>query len=100
MPLYAVAITPLLRMIKSDDAHNVRHVAFADDLGGAGILAELRSWWDNIVIHGPCLGYYPRADKSWLIVKPNLEQEAKEIFAGTDVRITIEGHKYLGWYIS
>ena len=77
MPLYAVAITPLLRMIKSDDAHNVRHVAFADDLGGAGRLAELRSWWDNIVIHGPCLGYYPRADKSWLIVKPNLEQEAK-----------------------
>ena len=65
MPLYAVAITPLLRMIKTDDAHNVRHVAFADDLGGAGRLAELRSWWDNIVIHGPCLGYYPRADKSW-----------------------------------
>ena len=52
MPLYAVAITPLLRM-------------------------KSRSWWDNIVIHGPCLGYYPRADKSWLIVKPNLEQEAK-----------------------
>ena len=29
MPLYDVAITPLLRMVKSDDANEVRHVAFA-----------------------------------------------------------------------
>jgi hypothetical protein len=27
MPLYDVAITPLLRMVKSDDANEVRHVA-------------------------------------------------------------------------
>ena len=43
MPLYAVAITPLLRMIKSDDAHNVRHVAFADDLGFLVVLVDLQS---------------------------------------------------------
>ena len=57
MPLYAVAIAPLLQMIKSDDAQDVRHVAFADDLCGAGKLVQLRSWWDNIVVHGPHLGY-------------------------------------------
>jgi hypothetical protein len=28
--LYAVAITSLLQMIKSDEAQDVRHVAFAD----------------------------------------------------------------------
>ena len=38
MPLYAVAIAPLLQMIKSDDAQDVRHVAFVDDLCGASKL--------------------------------------------------------------
>ena len=33
------------------------------------------------------------------VVKPNLEQSAKEIFAGTDVCITTDGHNYLGGYI-
>ena len=66
----------------------VGHVAFADDLCGG-----------NIVVHGPYLGYYPRADKSWLIVKPHLEDTAKKIFAGTDVRISTNGHKYLGGYV-
>ena len=99
MPLYAVAIAPLLQMIKLDDAQDVRHVAFADDLCGAGKLLQLRSWWDNIVVHGPHLCYYPRADKSRLIVKPHLEETAKKIFAGTEVRISTNGHKYLGGYI-
>ena len=44
MPLYAVAITPLLQMIKLDEAHQVRQAAFADDLSGAGKLAKLRNW--------------------------------------------------------
>ncbi|XP_028417275.1 uncharacterized protein LOC114541674 [Dendronephthya gigantea] len=99
MPLYAVAITPLLLMIKSGEASDVRHVAYADDLSGAGKLMQLRAWWEKIAVHGPSLGYYPRADKSWLIVKPHLEQTAIEIFAGTNVRISSEGHKYLGGYL-
>ena len=48
MPLYAVAITPLLQIIKLDEAHKVRQAAFADDLSSAGKLAKLRNWWDNI----------------------------------------------------
>ena len=34
-----------------------------------------------------------------MIVKPNLEQSAREIFAGTDVCITTDGHKYFGGFI-
>ena len=94
MPLILRGLTPLLQMINV--AHEVRHVAFADDLSGAGRLVQLRSWWDNIVSRGPLLGYYLRADKSWLIVKPDLLVAAEEIFAGTDVRISTDGHKYLG----
>ena len=78
MPLYAIAIAPLLQMIKSDDTKDVRHVAFADDLCGAGKFVQLRTWWDNIVVHGPHLGYYPRADKCWLIVRPHLGETPKK----------------------
>ena len=99
MPLYAIAITPLNELIKNSQTNSVRHVAFADDLSGAGKLIDLRVWWENITTHGPLLGYYPRWDKSWLVVKPHLLDAAKEIFTGTNVQITADGHKYLGGYI-
>ena len=47
----------------------MRHVAFADDSGGAGVLMHLRNWWDNVVTFGPLLGYHPNASKLWLVVK-------------------------------
>ena len=46
-----------------------KHVAYADDLIGAGNIKALRKWWDNIIQHGPPLGYRPNAAKSSLIVK-------------------------------
>ena len=46
----------------------MKHVAFADDLGGAGELFELRRWWDNILSCGHRLGYNPNTAKSWLVV--------------------------------
>ena len=97
--LYVAAITPLQQIIKLDEAHEVRQAAFVNHLNGAGKLAQLHDWWVNILIYGPRLGYFPRADKSWLIFKPNREQSAKEIFTGTDVCITTDGHEYLGGYI-
>ena len=78
---------------------SMKHVAFADDLSGAGDLTNVRRWWDNIVIYGPKLGYNPNAAKSWLIVKPETEEMAREIFRGTRIKITIEGRKYLGGFI-
>ena len=77
----------------------LKHVAFADDLGGAGDLLELQRWWDNIVNCVPKLGYNPNASKSWLIVKPEVQTKAQEIFGGTKINITTEKRKYLGGYI-
>ena len=51
------------------------------------------------MIYGPKLGYNPNAAKSWLIVKPETEEMAREIFRGTRIKITIEGRKYLGGFI-
>ena len=42
MPMYAVAIKPLLNIIKNDDTTNIKHVAFADDISGAGKIEQLR----------------------------------------------------------
>ena len=98
MPVYAIGITPLLEILKPEtsDVTTLKHVAFADDLGGAGDLLELRRWWDNIGKCSPKLGYNPNASKSWLIVKPEVQTKAREIFRGTKIDITTEGRKYLG----
>ena len=77
----------------------VTQAAFADDLAGAGKLQQLLTWWNNIVEYGPLLGYNPRADKSWLVVKEHLLEEARVIFATSNVNITVEGHEYLGGFV-
>ena len=50
MPVYAIGITTLLKIIKPETPKEItmKHVAFGDDLGGTGELLELRRWWDNI----------------------------------------------------
>ena len=45
---------------------------------------------------GPLFGYYPNGVKTWLIVKPALEDAAQATFAGTDVQITVQGKRHLG----
>ena len=42
---------------------------------------------------------YNSIQKSWLVVKVEKEEEAKQIFAGTGIQITTEGRKYLGGYV-
>ena len=46
--------------------------------------------------YGPLLGYFPKATKSWLTVKPDYLESAKEIFSGTGINITSQGRKHLG----
>ena len=107
MPAYTVGIAPLLHMINTEeddkgnfrDVHTVKHAAYADDLGGAGELEYLRTWWNRVLHFGPLLGYFPNASKSWLVVKEDKVDAAKEIFADTEINITSEGRAYLGSFI-
>ena len=41
------------------------------------------------------MGYFPNAKKCWLIIKPEREQAAREVFRDTAINVTIEGHKHL-----
>ena len=98
MPAYGIGILPLLLLVKEEEG-NLKHVAYADDIGGGARLQNLRSWWDRIVEHGPKLGYHPKACKSWLVVKEEKLAEAERIFHGTEIKITTEGRKYLGGFV-
>ena len=45
---------------------------------------------------GPSLGYYPNAEKTILVVKPEQMNEAKLVFEETGVVITAKSARYLG----
>ncbi|XP_066925323.1 uncharacterized protein [Clytia hemisphaerica] len=93
MPLYALALVPLLENI---DSNNINQVAYADDLSAAGQLKFLLRWWVKLQNVGPHLGYFPKSSKSWLVVKPDKYELAKVIFEGTGINITKEGKRHLG----
>ena len=45
MPAYGIGILPLLNLIKPDiEPEKMKHVAYADDLGGGSKLEKLRNW--------------------------------------------------------
>ena len=93
MPLYALALVPLLENISSKD---VNQVAYADDLTSAGQLESLLGWWTKLQNIGPYLGYFPKGSKSWLVVKSDKYELAKSIFKDTNINITKEGKRHLG----
>ena len=45
---------------------------------------------------GAVFGYFPNAQKSWLLVKKEFLSDAKRVFSGSGVKITTEGKSYLG----
>ena len=67
-----------------------------DDATAGGSLQDLREWWDRLAQLGPDYGYYPNAEKTWLIVKEDYLEEAKAKFNGSGVSITAEGKRHLG----
>ena len=95
MSMYALGLSVLQDEI-SYEKTNVKQVAYADDLSGAGKVNDLKKWWDTVYEHGPTIGYIPNAAKSVLIVKPELYEHAVQTFRGSDVVITSRGQRHLG----
>ena len=54
---------------------------------------------NRITEYGPLLGYYPKASKTWLVVKKDKYEEAQKLFENTGINITTEGRKYLGGFV-
>ena len=69
MAMYAVAIIPLQELLHEK--------CFADDGTGGDTIKKMRNWWDCVAKNGPKFGYFPKASKSWLIVKDHKLKEAE-----------------------
>ena len=52
--------------------------------------------WDTLTAIGPDFGSFPNAKKCWIIVKPEKEESARELFQSTVINVTTKGHKHLG----
>ena len=82
MAAYFLCLTPLLDHLQSVES-SVKHVAFADDLTGAGKLKEIKIWGDTLITEGLKYGYYPNPAKLFLIVKQHYKEYAERMFAGS-----------------
>lgn len=100
MAAYAIGVSPLLRILldfmNTSGNNTAKHVAFADDFTVAGKLSEIKSYWEKLTSIGPKFGYFPKADKSYLIVKARYIESANEIFKEMHVKITSSGQRHLG----
>ena len=72
MSLYALSLQPLITQLHVST--EAKQCWFADDATGAGLLQDVRIWWDELSDNGPALGYFPKAEKCWLVVKPDRKQ--------------------------
>ena len=99
MGTYALGILPLIHFLLEFISINhlsAKEVAFADDFTVAGKLTSIRDYWGKLTVLGPKYGYFPKASKSYLIVKEDKLGEARNIFNDSNVNITIEGKIHLG----
>ncbi|CAH3023576.1 unnamed protein product, partial [Porites evermanni] len=94
MSLHAISLQPLITRLRVSSA--AKQCWFADDATGSGSLKDVKNWWDELSESDPPLGYFPNAKKCWLIIKPEREQAASEVFGDTAINVTTEGHKHLG----
>ena len=76
--------------------HLCNQVWYADDGTGGDKFVKLKAWWDALVKEGPRYGYFPKAEKTWLITSEDKLEEAKKVFDGSGVQITAEGMRHLG----
>ena len=98
MAFYALGVKPLIDSLAvGTDPDKCRQSWYADDSSAAGLLSEVKTWWQQLNTFGPKFGYFPKASKSILIVKDeSLLRHAMDLFAGTDIEITCSGQRHLG----
>ena len=87
--MYAIGLIDKLQGI-------VQQCWYADFSAGGGDILNLKWWWDLLSVLGPWYGYFPNRTKSWLVVKEDAVDTAREVFNGSNIHITTDGHRYLG----
>ena len=93
MPFFGVSAMPI---IIATETSGCKQVWIADDATGIGDVDDLKMRWDKISTFGPSFGYYPNATKTKVLVKPEFEEKAREIFKKSNVEVLTERHQVLG----
>ena len=102
MVFYACGVKPLVDALHQEDLDPLdpayrRQSWYADDCSSLGRLLGIKDWWEKLNQHGPMYGYFPKPDKTTLILKsPELLQQAEALFSGTGIKVRCDGHRYLG----
>ena len=98
MGMYAVGTRPLIDILRNNtDMSKCQQVWYADDSSAAGLLREIRKWWNILNEAGPKFGYYPKPSKTILIVKnEDCLILAEKLFENTGIKITLSGERHLG----
>ena len=74
MQAYAFGILPLIKFLHefiNVSKLNAKEVAFRDKVSVGGSLNSIKNYWDKLTATDPKYGYFPKATKSFLIVKEN-----------------------------
>ena len=66
LSIYAMRSLPLLNVTTTD---STKHGADADDISCIRELKNILTWWNKLIIFGPKIGCFPKANKSWVTVK-------------------------------
>ena len=93
MAFFGLASVPLIKAIAVE---TTIQTWFADDAASGGRLRCLIKWWCNLNHLGPMYGYFPNAEKTYLVVKPDKFDEARTVFRDTGINICQSGRRYLG----
>ena len=94
MAFYACSVIPMIK--RSRTQSTAKSIWYADDGAGAGKLTDISTFWNFLKSEGAGYGYFTNPGKSILIVKPEHEDRAKQLF--TDVQVKM-GARYLGSHI-
>ena len=87
MAMYALALVPMI----AGFGDTVKQIWYADDAATAGILTNLRIWWDKLCEIGPQFGYFVNSSKTFLIMKEANLPAAHAIFDDTGIQFTTQG---------
>ncbi len=87
--MYAFGVVPLIDRLRV--VLKVLQAFYTDDASAGERLAALRKFWDMLVEVGPIYEYYPKALKTFLVVKVEVYAEAVETFCRSGVQITQAG---------
>ena len=93
MPIYALAMVPLIRELST--FAKTRQVWYADVSVAAGKISDIQQWWDILTSRNPSFGYFASAKKTWLLVKESSLSMGRDLFNATEVNVTTEGRPYL-----